>query len=425
MKEAVTPDAVLASDEALRRLAVARDREAWGALLVRHGARIRGISRHVLGDPDLAEDACQETLLQLRDHAARFRAPRTASDAARERAAANWILAVACRTALKLRRSRRRAHKHEYLAVQGSRRQVAASNWKPAQERLEVLKDELERLPQALREPVLLRYFAGMDYPDLARFLSCREGTAKMRVHRGLRKLRERLSCLGLFITHGELQECLAADRQTFEPPAAEEGSVREFDTLLDSARSVKFKGNLTGGGLSTMAKLSMGMTAIVVAGIGLAFTNGYGADQRKARKDPVLALKKPPAKAAFRTEEDRRGAAHSAKKAAQAKAEKGQSNRVKIKKPGQPSLRKKISVKYDNTPMTEVLADLSKQTAIPFRVSKILKPHELPPISLSMTDAPCELVLHWLTTLTDLAWYEKNGEVVISKKGPGGAIRE
>ncbi|MCZ7648411.1 MAG: hypothetical protein M5U26_24655 [Planctomycetota bacterium] len=60
------------SAEALKRLARQRDLEAWTVLLERHGAAIQRVSRRILGDDALAEDACQETLLQLRDRAGAF-----------------------------------------------------------------------------------------------------------------------------------------------------------------------------------------------------------------------------------------------------------------------------------------------------------------------------------------------------------------
>jgi hypothetical protein len=74
--------------EALRRLAHSRDPEAWGALLEEHGAEILRVSRRILNDAALAEDACQETLLQLRDLAGAFNASGENSD----KAARVWIL---------------------------------------------------------------------------------------------------------------------------------------------------------------------------------------------------------------------------------------------------------------------------------------------------------------------------------------------
>src|SRR6185295_1152851 len=88
---------------ALKRLAQGRDAEAWEVLLNRHGGEIFRACRKILGEEALAEDACQETLLQLRDRAGQFRGG--AQDP--ERLARAWIMRTACTTALQMLRKRR------------------------------------------------------------------------------------------------------------------------------------------------------------------------------------------------------------------------------------------------------------------------------------------------------------------------------
>lgn len=53
----------------------------------------------------------------------------------------------------------------------------------------EALFAALARLPADQAAAVRLRILDELDYPDVARRLGCREGTARVRVHRGLKRL--------------------------------------------------------------------------------------------------------------------------------------------------------------------------------------------------------------------------------------------
>src|SRR5687768_15801406 len=97
------------SATALRRLAAGRDAESWAVILKLHGTDILNTTRRILGDAALAEDACQETLLQIRDRAGQFRGNGPDADAS----ARNWIMRIACNTALHMLRQRKRAHKRD------------------------------------------------------------------------------------------------------------------------------------------------------------------------------------------------------------------------------------------------------------------------------------------------------------------------
>ena len=100
--------------EALQALAQSHDPEAWAALLHQHGGMIMRTARGIVREVALAEDVCQETLLQLRDNAGQFRPPAHEAEAA----ARAWIVRIACTTALMLLRARRRIQSHEESCVQ-------------------------------------------------------------------------------------------------------------------------------------------------------------------------------------------------------------------------------------------------------------------------------------------------------------------
>ena len=60
-------------EAALETLARTRDPEAWELLVTLAGGDIFELSRQILRDSDLADDATQETLLRVRDSAGPFR----------------------------------------------------------------------------------------------------------------------------------------------------------------------------------------------------------------------------------------------------------------------------------------------------------------------------------------------------------------
>ncbi|MCZ7645855.1 MAG: sigma-70 family RNA polymerase sigma factor [Planctomycetota bacterium] len=171
--------------EALARLAEGPDREAWGALAAESGPALWSLARRLTGDDALADDIVQETLLQVRRHAARFRA----RPADRDGSARAWLLHVCANVALKLQRSERRREKRERAAAS------VPSQCEPAQA---VLREEVASLPENLRTPLVLRYFGGLDYAQVAAQLGLREAAARKRVQRALERLRARLAATAL-----------------------------------------------------------------------------------------------------------------------------------------------------------------------------------------------------------------------------------
>src|SRR5262245_46039862 len=140
-----TPDAQL-----LARFIAQRDEEAFAGLVERHGPMVFGVCRRVLGDTPDAEDAFQAAFLVL---------ARRARSVSRPELLGNWLYGVAYRTALKARAdaARRRARERQVPAVD-----VAESADEAARRDLRrVLDEELHRLPDRYRAPLVLCYLEG------------------------------------------------------------------------------------------------------------------------------------------------------------------------------------------------------------------------------------------------------------------------
>ncbi|HEY3322001.1 MAG TPA: sigma-70 family RNA polymerase sigma factor [Planctomycetota bacterium] len=257
---------------ALQRLAQARDAEAWSAIIAAHGARILQMARRISPDEALCEDICQETLLQIREHAGAFRAPRPPCDA--EASAGGWIMRITCCTAFKFLRQRGRSSRREATAAGFVQMAApAAVETAMSQEQLALLRQEVEQLPESLRLPLCLHYYGGMEYPEVAETLSCSSDAAKKRVQRGVERLRSRMAALGVLAGIGVISSGLAGGSAH-----AAEGSLSANTLVLDAQRQAAWQALLSspaaptltgvaviGGGVFMAKKIALGVAALLL----------------------------------------------------------------------------------------------------------------------------------------------------------------
>ncbi len=168
----------------LRAFVSRRCPEAFRALVERHGPLVWSICQRVAG-PD-AEDACQAVFLALAQRAAAVRRPNRL---------VGWLYGVALRVARKAVRTRVRRRRHETnLMVTPSPDPVADLS---ARELMAALDEELQRLPERYRLPLLLVYWQGLSQDEAARRLGWSPGSVKGRLERGRKRLAERLKKRG------------------------------------------------------------------------------------------------------------------------------------------------------------------------------------------------------------------------------------
>ncbi len=187
LRTALARDAEGQSDgQLLAQFLARRDEAAFAALVRRHGPMVLGVCRRALGNAADAEDAFQATFLVLVRKAAALRL-RTALGA--------WLHGVARRTALNARRvaARRRA-KEAAMARPEARPEEARD------ERLEWLDEELARLPEKYRLPLVLCELEGRTRQEAAGRLGWPEGTVAGRLARGRTLLARRLARRGVAV---------------------------------------------------------------------------------------------------------------------------------------------------------------------------------------------------------------------------------
>jgi RNA polymerase sigma factor (sigma-70 family) len=209
----------LTDAQLLERFAAARDEAAFEALISRHGPLVLATCRGLLRDPNDAEDAFQATFLILARRAAALWAGPSL---------AGWLHRVASRVARQANIAAARRRRHEQRAAI-----LALGNTAPSTphdvglvaesvETRRLLFEAIDRLPGPLRLPVVLFYFEGRSYAEVAHVLGLTETTIRGRLERARRRLHAGLARRGLAVEATGLLPLMGM------PPALPEG-WREF----------------------------------------------------------------------------------------------------------------------------------------------------------------------------------------------------
>jgi RNA polymerase sigma factor (sigma-70 family) len=154
--------------------------QAFIALVERHGPMVLRVCRGVLDDHEDTQDAFQATFLVL---------VRKARSLWVCDSIGPWLHQVALRTASAARRESALRRRHERAAAAAKRE----SRLDPARELGQLLHQEIERLPERFRVPVVLCDLEGRTHEETARHLGWPVGTVKSRLSRGRERLRDRL----------------------------------------------------------------------------------------------------------------------------------------------------------------------------------------------------------------------------------------
>ena len=170
-----------------------RDEAAFSALIERHGAMVHRVCRQVLGDTHDAQDASQAVYLVL---ARRARSIRSRGSLA------SWLHGVAIRTAAKARTAAATRRAHERRASEMRARD--ADDRAPGEDASwPELHEELNRLPEKYREPIVLCFLEGLTREMAAQKLGWPVGTVQSRLARGQERLRSRLVRRGVTLSAG------------------------------------------------------------------------------------------------------------------------------------------------------------------------------------------------------------------------------
>jgi RNA polymerase sigma factor (sigma-70 family) len=280
----------LTDRDLLRRVGHGPGGDAFAALVQRYGPMVLGVCRRVLRQEQDAEDAFQATFLVLARKAGSIRQPERLG---------NWLYGVASRVARKARAdaARRRARQQQVTDVPTSQPDHE-TDWEEVRQ---VLDEEVGRLPDKFRDPLVLCCLQGMTREDAAARLGWSPGAVKGMLERGRELLRSRLTRRGVALSGGSLAAVLSGDSLSAAVPAA------LSDTTVKAALEFAAGKPATAGraaGLAEGALQAMWMTRVkvwlaalvlvlAVTGAGVLAFGGRPAEETGAAKNAA-----PPPKA-------------------------------------------------------------------------------------------------------------------------------
>jgi RNA polymerase sigma-70 factor (ECF subfamily) len=176
------------TDEELMTLARAGSQAAFAQLANRYLPRVTNYCIKVTGDARAGDELAQETFLQLWAHRQRY---------ATTSGFAVYLFTIARNRCRNHGRSwrRRRPFEQDDAAPDVDRATADPSQLDALleRERQRDVRAALLRLPDKLREVVILRFDQGLAYPDIAAVIGRPEATVRSRVFLGIRRLRELL----------------------------------------------------------------------------------------------------------------------------------------------------------------------------------------------------------------------------------------
>jgi RNA polymerase sigma factor (sigma-70 family) len=274
----------LPDGQLLERFLTRGDGAAFAAMVHRYGPMVLGTCRSVLRHPEDVEDAFQATFLVLICKGRSIRG---------QGALGGWLRRVAHRVAVQAgaEAARRRARERRADAYRAADPQHAGpdDDWRLA------LHEELARLSDRYRLPLLLCDLEGKTHQEAAAELGCGQATVQRRLTGARALLRSRLSRRGIALTAGALAATLGRSATAQVPPAWVDGAVASARPLASRAArpaigevvatsaEVLARKCIKGmdlGGLKAIAALSIALVALggITWGVGAAGPDDPGA---------------------------------------------------------------------------------------------------------------------------------------------------
>jgi RNA polymerase sigma-70 factor (ECF subfamily) len=390
--------------EALARLARNRDPDAWAVILDVAGEDCWRCCLAVCGQASLAEDAFQDALLQIRDHADQFRIQGADADGDARR----WVKRVATTMALQTCRARGRARHRDRRA--GAERAMEdhgdpASRLHAADD-LAALRESLATLDEPRRTAITLHHLQGMPLAEVAAELGRPVGTVKTWIHRGMEELHTLLASRGVSVSATSLVALFAAGQASAATAVVPTTTVAATALLTAPATAgVNVIALTTAGALSMAIKAGL-IVALTASAVTLPFILG----QEWPVDAPPAPAVKPAAQQAPRSMPVVQAAVvQDAPPVPATGAEEVW--RVELRK----RLQQRLTLNVADQELTEVVDLMRTLTGISIVVAPDVVAAGGARVTLRVKDMPAQDAFTWICTLTRTHWAMHSQAVYIS----------
>ncbi|HEY7314741.1 MAG TPA: sigma-70 family RNA polymerase sigma factor [Gemmataceae bacterium] len=281
------------------------DEAAFAALVARHGPMVLRVCRRLLTNTHDADDAFQATFLILARKAASIR-PAGSLVA--------WLHSVAYRVALGARAA----------AIRHRRREAPASDFAPldphpdplsaltAREALQLLEDEVRRLPKTYRMPVVLCCLEGLSQEEAARRLGWTPGSLKGRLERGRKRLHRRLAARGLELAAALALVEVSRGASAGYPATFAASTAKAAAAYARGDRSLSVQVMALAESVlkpMTLARAKVGLLLLLAAGVTAAGAGTFAHPMQSEKQPPAEQQAAEAPKPASSTRTDRDGA--------------------------------------------------------------------------------------------------------------------
>ena len=271
----------LSDAELLDRFLLERDGAAFEMLMARHGPMVLNVCRGVLRNPADAEDAFQATFLVLVSKARTLRGRANLG---------GWLHLVAYRVAIQANAAaaRRRVQEREAGEMTAA---ASMSNPVIGDELSRALHEEIARLPDKYRLPIVLCDLEGIPQTDAAGQLRWSERSLRRRLAEGRDRLKARLGRRGLAPQCSMLDAVFLLEARSAVPAALCESTARAALATIDHATATGVVSaaayKLTREVLKMMLVQNLKLASATLLGVGLMTWATTAAIIRQGDKPP------------------------------------------------------------------------------------------------------------------------------------------
>lgn len=172
------------TDDELMLLARANHQDAFELLVRRYQRLVLGLATRFLGDCGLGRDVAQDVFLAIWEERAEYQA--------RDRFRSYLVAVTLHRCQFVARQARTRMRKLDDVAAQGNPTPAPSNEALHAlieEERRRAVHEKLTRIPEKMREVMILRFTHELPLSEIALVTGLSEGTVKSHLSRGIQRL--------------------------------------------------------------------------------------------------------------------------------------------------------------------------------------------------------------------------------------------